>query len=86
MPIYYPKEKICPILSLNRATEDLQLCEGEKCAWFKGKDDKVDGICAISDTSGWLKNLYELAQKSTSQKPKPKKSKPEDEEVGPEDR
>ena len=92
MPITLPLEKICPVLSLAPRTMDLVgrqeagfiLCQGESCAWFRGKEDKVDGVCAITDTAGWLKNLHELAaapgKQAKSKEPEDKPEEPEDDQ------
>jgi hypothetical protein len=71
-----PKDRICPILSIGR--EATINCHGESCALFKGEEKRIDGECAISDISGWLKNLTELAGAE-----EPTKEEPEDEKEGP---
>ena len=43
-----PSEKRCPIMVD-------QACLTGACALFRGKDE--DGLCAVNDLAGWMKNV-----------------------------
>jgi hypothetical protein len=78
-----PKDRLCPILTIAGTAE--VKCYGEDCALFKGEETRFDGECAISDISGWLRNMAELAATASAGQQTAPTEEPEDEKAGPTD-